>query len=309
MRTLTHLVSLEDDGRLIKRVIRSRLLLSHRAFSEVKAANGMLLDGEAVHANRTVKAGQTITVRLPEEDASGVLPEDLPVEIVYQDKDMLVVNKPAPLACQSSPQKQGGTLENRLAHLFLDEAFLFHPVNRLDKGTSGLMVVARHGHAQARLTQALHSGDFVREYLAVVSGRPPLEKGVVDAPIGKADGATIRREVREDGRRAVTHYETVGIYGALSLVRLRLETGRTHQIRVHLRHMGCPVFGDFLYGEEDARLPGRFALHSGYLAVCQPLTGERIALSAPLPGELMRLLQGEDGDSKGIQSLWNPTLP
>lgn len=260
----------------------------------LKAGDGMLLDGVPVHANARVRAGQVISVTLVEPGASLAEPEDLPVTIVYRDEDLLVIDKSAPLACQSSSKQPGGALENRLQALFEKEGasgFLFRPVNRLDKGTSGLMTVALNAHSQRLLTAQLHTPAFVRDYLAVVAGAPNPASGAIDLPIGKADGATIRREIRPDGKAARTLYETIDSKNGLSLVRLRLDTGRTHQIRVHMQAVGCPVFGDFLYGREEERLPGRFALHSAYLSFVHPATGETLRFSSPLPDELANLMR------------------
>ena len=203
-----------------------------------------------------------------------------------------MIDKPAPLSTQSSPRQPDNTLENRLAWRYRDvPGFVFRPVNRLDKGTSGLMVAAKHAHSQMLLSRQLHTPEFAREYLAVTDGVPAEPEGVIDAPIGKADGATVRREVRADGKPSRTAYRTLEAGNGRALLRLKLDTGRTHQIRVHLSHIGCPVFGDFLYGTErpDA-LPGRFALHSAYVRFLHPLTGQALEFESPLPGALRALL-------------------
>ena len=210
----------------------------------------------------------------------------------YEDADVYVVDKPAPLACQCSPKQPDGTLENRLRARFIgEENFVFRPLNRLDRGTSGLLAAAKHAHACQLLQAQLHTPAFVREYLAVVEGELEGE-GTVDLPIAKADGPTVRRAVDlENGRRSVTHYRAEAHGNGRTLVRLRLETGRTHQIRVHMAAIGHPVAGDFLYGEELAALPGRFALHSARIEFDHPLTGARVALSSPLPENLRRLME------------------
>lgn len=291
MRVLTYIIPPEDDGRLIKRVIRGKMGVSHRQFSDLKQRHGVILDGESVLANHAVRAGQTITLELIDEESGGAAWDEAPVDVVYEDDDLLVINKEAPLACQSSVKQPSNTLENRLAYRYRDRSFVFRPVNRLDKGTSGLMIAAKHAHAQNLLQAQLHSDSYVREYLAVVCGRPEPDRGRIDAPIRKADGATVRREVGEGGRPSTTEYRVLKSGSEFSLVRLRLLTGRTHQIRVHMAHIGHPVAGDFLYGHEDERLPGRFALHSCYLSVVHPETGERMEFTAPLPEELGRLLE------------------
>jgi len=152
-----------------------------------------------------------------------------------------------------------------------------------------LLVIARHAHSQRLLSKQLHSGGFIREYLAVTEGIPERNEGTIDAPIAKC-GEGAKRCVREDGKPAVTHYWVEHAASGRAIVRLRLETGRTHQIRVHLAAIGCPIAGDYLYGSELEALHGRFALHSAYLSLIQPITGERIELSEPLPSELAALL-------------------
>ena len=292
MRTFSYTVPPEDDGRLIKRVIRGRLGLSHRQFVLLKGEGGMLLDGVPVHANQVVKSGQVIEARLAEKDTAAP-GRPGPLDIRYQDEDVLVINKQAPLACQASRRQAGDALENFLSYYFRElPAYTFRPVNRLDKGTSGLMAVAMNAHAQMTLSRALHGEGFVREYRALVAGAPPRPEGWVEAPIRKAEGATVRREVHPAGKRAATYYQTIESDGQVSLLRLVLETGRTHQIRVHMAHLGCPVLGDFLYGTEDARLPGRFALHSAFLRFDHPQSGQCLEFAAPLPIELARLCPG-----------------
>jgi len=257
--------------------------VSHHVFSSLKVRGGVLVDGAPARADLRLSAGQVVELVLSDR-SDGVERDPTPVDVVYEDEDIAIVNKPAPLPCQSSARQQGYALENRMAARY-GEPYVFRPVNRLDKGTSGLMAVAKHPHAQMLLARMLHSDRFAREYLAVLQGRPPESEGLVDAPIRKADGATVRREVAPDGKPARTRYRLLAERDGLSLVRLRLETGRTHQIRVHMQYLGCPVWGDFLYGAEAPELPGRFALHSWRLALDHPMTGERLAFEAPIPLE------------------------
>ena len=275
MRTLTYTADAADEGRAIKRIIRSKMAVSHGQLASLKQKNAVLLDGRSIHANEIVHAGQTISLLLMDEEGGVAVPVEGDVNVVYEDEDILIVDKSAPLACMSGVHHPDDALENRLAWRYRGENYVFRPVNRLDKGTSGLMAVARHAHAQQVLQNMLHTDAYVREYFALAVGQVEPERGTIDAPIGKADGATVRREVRADGKRAVTHYET--------LLRVRLETGRTHQIRVHLQSIGHQIAGDFLYGEEDARLSGRFALHSARLVLTHPVTGERMAFESDAP--------------------------
>lgn len=282
-----------DSGRKIKYFVRGNMQVSYGQFSALKATGGLLVNGSPVHANYELRTGDEVCVLLSDPGpGKTVAPEEGEVNIVYEDSDIYIIDKSAPLACQCTPKQPSGTLENRLCARFADvEDFVFRPLNRLDKGTSGLMAAAKHPHACQLLQKQLHSPAFAREYLAVVEGA--LEgSGTIDLPIAKADGASVRRVIDpERGSRAVTHYRAEAVLGGRTLVRLRLETGRTHQIRVHLAALGHPISGDFLYGREIPELPGRFALHSTRLALNHPLTREGLCFESPLPADLRRLME------------------
>lgn len=291
MIRLTAIAAENDRDRKIKYFVRGSMGISYGQFSALKGRGGLLVNGQPVHANYLLVPGDRVEVLLEDAPRARAAAQALPVNIVYEDDDLYILDKPAPLACQCSPKQPENTLENRLSWHYRDvEDFVFRPLNRLDRGTSGLMAAAKHAHACQRMQKQLHTPSFVREYLAVVDGR--LDgSGVINLPIAKEDAATVRRVVDPlYGKPAVTHYEALSQGGGRTLVRLRLETGRTHQIRVHMAHLGHPVTGDFLYGRETDALPGRFALHSARIALDHPITGARIDLASPLPPELRRLL-------------------
>lgn len=291
MRRLTAVAGAADAGRRVKYFVRGGMGLSSRRFGALKMTGGLRVNGAVVHANHLLREGDVVELLIDDAPFEAPAPDPTPVNVVYEDDDLLIIDKPAPLACQCSPKQSAMTLENRLAARC--PGLPFRPINRLDKGTSGLMAAAKHAHAAKVLQRQLHTEDFVREYLAVVEGAM-TGAGVIDAPIAKAPAATVRRAVdHENGARAVTHYRVVQTGENCSLVRLRLETGRTHQIRVHLQSLGHPVVGDFLYGAEDARLPGRFALHSTYIRLVHPIAGGVIERASPLPAELAALMKGE----------------
>lgn len=279
------------DGHLVRKLALGPLAMSYSQFKRAKFQGELLLDGVPVHADARVRTGQTLVIRVPEGEAQSILPYAIPLTVPYHREGLLIVDKPAPLPSVASRQVEGRTLENALfAYLGNPPGFVYHPVNRLDKGTSGLMAVALNPHVQQRLQGMLHTGGFLREYLAVCQGVPPREEGEIRQPIAKADGATVRRVVTEAGKPALTHYRLLKAAHGRSLLLLRLSTGRTHQIRVHLAWLGCPVLGDFLYGQEDPELPGRFALHSHRLELIHPMTGEVVNLVSPLPPELEQRL-------------------
>lgn len=285
-------ITAADSGRKLKDILRQVMGVSYTAMKSAKWDGRITVDGLPAPVDAIVHTGQTVGIRFKESvPAYPIKPYALPLVIPYEDEHLFVIDKPAPLASQSSLNHPDDALENALyAHLGCPVDFVYRPVNRLDKGTSGLMLVAKDAHAQHMLQKLLHTDDFARHYLAVVEGHLPDRQGVIDAPIGKEDAASIRRLVRADGKPSVTHYEVLKESERRSLVRLRLETGRTHQIRVHMAYLGCPVCGDFLYGTELPDLPGRFALHSAELSLTHPLTMEGLHIVSPLPERLRALL-------------------
>ena len=299
MRILTYIVSPGDAGRAVRSVVPRRFSLGQHAFRRLKVLGAILVNGCVVRADYILREGERIEVHLPDDEAAGHIADSslaahpgLPPSFIrFLDEDLIIASKGAPLPTLPASHITSGTLREQLMAMLgaQEGAFVYHPVNRLDKGTSGLLCIARHAHAQRLLTRQLHTGSFIREYLAVTEGVPEEEEGVIDAPIARL-GAGARRAVREDGQRAVTHYRIEQTNGSRALLRLRLETGRTHQIRVHLAHIGCPIAGDYLYGTTHEALSGRFALHSARISLAQPITGERIELDEPLPQELAALL-------------------
>ena len=293
-RRLELTVTPPQAGEKVDTLLRRCLGLSGTVIRRVKwLEDGILLDGERVHVSRRVEPGQVLSVRVSDDaPRSGLLPTPGPLDIVYEDPDLLVINKAPGVSCHPGPGHYDDTIGNFIIHYYNMKGIPadYHPVHRLDKGTSGLMVVAKHPHAQERLKRQLHTPDFYREYLAVCDGVPAPPRGVIDAPIGRVPGSLMARQVDPEGQSARTRYEVLHAGGPRSLVRLVLESGRTHQIRVHMAHIGCPLTGDFLYGTENRALISRTALHSHRLALLHPVTGARLEWSVPLPEDMQALL-------------------
>lgn len=294
MRILTHTVSPEEEGRMVKGILRGSLQLSYTLLKSLKwRENAILLNGQSVHVNAIVHAGDVVSVALSERTPR----EDLYCEntaapnIVYEDEDLLVLNKPAGVAMH--PKADDAAAPSLAAMLtgYLGEGSVPHFVSRLDKGTSGLLIAAKSGYVHDRLRRALHSSELRREYRAVAVGQVTPPRGVIDAPIGRADGSIIRRCVREDGLVSRTEYEVLQTTERFTLLRLRPETGRTHQLRVHMAYLGHPLAGDWLYGTEDKNLIARPALHSYELWFTQPITGQELHFTAPIPQDMQRLLE------------------
>ena len=294
MNALTFPVPPEDEGRSLRDLLRHRLQLSETAIRRAKWDGRLFVNDAPARVRDVLHAGDLVRYE-PPANRPAFIPKPLALEVPvrWRSEELLILDKPAPLASQSGKGHPDDSLENAVFHMLgCPEDFVYRPVNRLDRGTSGLMAVALTAEEQARLQRLLHTEVFRRAYLAVTDGLPPAQSGTVDRPIARAEGATIRRVCRDDGRPCVTHYETLETAGNRALLRLRLETGRTHQIRVHLASLGCPVFGDFLYGRESPLLPGRFALHSAEIRL-PARNGELVCVDSPLPEELRALLSPE----------------
>ena len=294
MRILTHTVLPEEEGRMVKGILRGSLQLSYTLLKSLKwRENAILLNGQSVHVNAIVHAGDVVSVALSERTPR----EDLYCEntaapnIVYEDEDLLVLNKPAGVAMH--PKADDAAAPSLAAMLtgYLGEGSVPHFVSRLDKGTSGLLIAAKSGYVHDRLRRALHSSELRREYRAVAVGQVTPPRGVIDAPIGRADGSIIRRCVREDSLVSRTEYEVLQTTERFTLLRLRPETGRTHQLRVHMAYLGHPLAGDWLYGTEDKNLIARPALHSYELWFTQPITGQELHFTAPIPQDMQQLLE------------------
>ena len=294
MRILTHTVLPEEDSRMVKGILRGSLQLSYTLLKSLKwRENAILLNGQSVHVNVIVHTGDVVSVALSERTPR----EDLYREnaaapdIVYEDEDLLVLNKPAGVAMHPKADDTSAPSLAAMLTGYLGEGSVPHFVSRLDKGTSGLLIAAKSGYVHDRLRRALHSSELRREYRAVAVGQVTPPRGVIDAPIGRAEGSIIRRCVRADGLPSLTEYEALQVSGRFTLLRLRPQTGRTHQLRVHMAYLGHPLAGDWLYGTEDKTLIARPALHSYELWFTQPVTGQELHFTAPIPQDMQRLME------------------
>jgi len=296
MRRLDLPITTELAGTRVDTLLKKHLGLSGTVVRRVKwLPEGILVDGQRVNTRYCPAEGQLLSVQLSDpERRSGIVPAPGPIDIVFEDEDVIVLNKVPGLSVHPGPGHFDDTLGNFLLYYY-DQSGQegdFHPVHRLDRGTSGLMVAAKHPHAQEVLKLQLHTDNFRRGYLAVCEGIPTPAEGTIDAPLGPKPGSLVEQMVREDGKFARTHYRVLEEKKGRALLRLDLDTGRTHQIRVHMAHIGHPLTGDFLYGTEDRALIPRSALHSAYLSFRHPISGERLEFSLPLPEDMARLLDG-----------------
>lgn len=294
MAIVTRVIPPEEDGATVRHILRAGLHFSSHAVSRLAHGGDRIrVNGAVVHTPHILRAGDVLEVETEDgrPPKTVITPGPWPLPVVWEDEHLLVVNKPAGMTAHASnflpdtPTVAGALAWSRGAD------FIFHPVNRLDKGTTGLMAVAKSGYVHDRLRRQLHTEAFRREYRAVCLGCPASERGTVDAPIGRDEASAVARRVLPGGAPAVSHYEVLARGGGLSLLALRPETGRTHQLRVHMAHLGCPLAGDWLYGTEDPALIARPALHAYALTLVHPVTGERLELTAPLPEDILFLVR------------------
>lgn len=294
METITRTISQEEDGATVRHILKAKLHFSSHAISRLtRAENGILVNGAHARTTRILRMGEVLTVETGDHRAvkTRITPGPWPLPVVWEDGHLLIVNKPAGMTAHASnflpdtPTVAGALAWTR------GTDFVFHSVNRLDKGTTGLMVVAKSGYIHDRLRRSLHTPLFYREYRGICVGCPEIEKGTVDASIGRDEASAVRRCIRADGAAAVSHYEVLARREGLSLLKLVPETGRTHQLRLHMAFIGCPLAGDWLYGREDPALIARPALHSYGLTLTHPVTGEILRLTAPLPEDMARLMR------------------
>ncbi len=285
MGELKFTVPPEYDGETVQTFLRQYHGFSWRMVVRLKhTENGMTVNGELRRSIDRIYVGEELVLRLP-EDAIRVEEADLPLNVVYEDESLLVVDKPPYLAVHPSAFKPEPTLANAVVGYYAKQgqSHAFRPTNRLDRNTSGLLLTAKNSHVAYALA---HKVD--KTYLAIVLGKLEGE-GVIDQPIRVKEGCTITREVGEGGKESRTHYEALATDGTVTLVRLWLETGRTHQIRVHMSWLGFPLAGDTMYGTDETVL-SRHALHCAEMAFTHPLTSERVQLNSPLPSDMRECL-------------------
>lgn len=302
MRTLTYQATQADDGRTVLSILRRALFCSDSHISRLKRREaGILLNGIRCYVTARVNAGDRLSVEIGDLPDSHIVPMEFPLDVRYEDEDLLILNKPAGIAVhQSTRDPEEVTLENAVCH-HLGGGISPHPVSRLDRGTSGLIAFAKSGYIHERLRRQMHTSAYARVYLGVACGHVSPECGVIELPIGMAEGSTLQRAICEGGQSARTDYETLASNERFTLLRLVPHTGRTHQLRLHMAALGFPLAGDWLYGAEARALIARPALHSYALTMLHPISGERIHLTAVLPEDMRQLIDFPEQPSEGMR--------
>ncbi|MBE7053695.1 MAG: RluA family pseudouridine synthase [Ruminococcaceae bacterium] len=252
-----------------------------------KYDDGILLNGKKAYVNAKLKKGDVLKIKIYDEK-SNIEPSNIPINILYEDDDIIVLNKERNMPTHPSQNHHKDTLANGLLYYFKDEIFTFRAITRLDKDTSGVVLVAKNPYSSHILNKDMKNKKITKEYFAVVNGVPNKNQGEINAPIKREEGTVMLRKVAPDGKEAITKYELIDENGKFSLLKLYPITGRTHQIRVHLSYIGNPIFGDDLYG---APQKGSMQLHCGCIKFYHPVTKKEMKIEAPLPCDMKKIMK------------------
>ena len=293
-RNIDYIIDEDSAGLRVEQFLR-RKRYSGQNLSEIKRMpKSILVNGVHYYMRQELSKGDHLQVRICEtQNSEKIPPTKLPLDIIYEDEDLLVLNKPAGMPIHPSLNNYTNSIANALAYYFQSQGkpFIFRCCNRLDRDTSGLTIVSKHLVSGSILSDMTKYREVHREYLAIARGSVTPSEGTIQAPLGRKEGTIIERTVDwEHGEDAVTHYKVVKEANGHSLVSLRLETGRTHQIRIHMKYLGFPLIGDYLYNPDMEHMT-RQALHSHHMEFAHPITGEWMSFTAPLPADMANVLK------------------
>ena len=291
MSKLRHLITPAENGHTDRDILIAHFHMSSSFRKQLSHHPGsILLNNRIVTMSYSVFSGDLIEIDISDHAPTHPIhPVDFPLDILWEDSYLLAINKPAGIVVHGAElTEETITIAGAVAYYLGNSSF--HAVNRLDRGTTGVMLIAKSGYMHARCMDLLHTAAFLREYRAVCEGIPSPSSGVIDFPIGRDAHSLLRRCVSDTGSKACTEYEVLQSYSDKALLRLLPHTGRTHQLRVHLAAIGHPLIGDWLYGTENHSLITRPALHSYILNFIHPITNEKLTITAPLPKDIQQLL-------------------
>lgn len=282
----------EDENLTLKEVLLDKLNFSVRSLSKMKRYKTVKVNNKYIRPSDKINKGDLIEVKI-DEDMADFKPQDLKLPILYDDFDIIMVNKPPFMVVHPTKSHFENTIANGVTHYVLEknENVKIRFVNRLDMNTSGLVIVAKNPYAQFVLSSDMKEDKVEKMYIAVVKGVVKEDFGTINEPIYRPTDDSIKRIVHEDGQPSVTHFEVLQRLNDATVLKLKLETGRTHQIRVHLNHIGHGIIGDELYGHVDEKLINRQALHAFSLKLKQPRTREDLEFKAPLPKDMEELIE------------------
>lgn len=279
---LTYIVDNEEIS--LKSIIRNNLKISNRLLIKLKASNNIFVNGKAVPINYKIHRNDLIEVQIEFIEEDDILPQKMNLDILYEDEYVLAINKMPGIVVHPSSYHLSDTIANGVKY-YLNNKRKIRPINRLDRDTSGVVLFAKNEYIQELFTTL----DVSKEYIAIVDGLPSQVENTINAKIARKEGSIMERCVSEAGQTAITHYKVIKTYDAYSMLSVKLETGRTHQIRVHMAYIGNPIVGDTMYGKETT-LIDRQALHSYKTSFIHPITGEGISIVASLPEDMKKLI-------------------
>lgn len=291
---LTYTVDKNEEKTKLREYLRRVAQLSGRLIKGAAMQGRIEVNNERAKLNHVLKQGDIITFEVNKEESQNIEPEKMDLNIAYEDNDVIVVNKGPNMVVHPTKSYPTGTLANGLLYYFKEkgENCIVRLVSRLDMDTSGLIIIAKNQFSHMALARDMQKQEFEKSYMAVIHGHMAVPEGTIDLPIYRTTDDSIKRVVDERGQNSITHYKVVESYENGQLVKLILETGRTHQIRVHLSHLGHPIYGDNLYGTQgDEQLIGRQALHAYKLAFPHPRTGEVVTLETDMPEDMKELIK------------------
>lgn len=293
---LNYTVTADDAGKNLKHILKTRLKISERLLKKLKYQNKITLNKVLARVNQTVSEYDEVQVVLElEEENEDVIPQNIPINIIYEDDCMLVLNKQPGIVVHPTCSHPDGTIANGIVYYLRQKGIIkkVRPVSRLDRDTSGIIIFAKNQFTQEALIRQMRTGQFQKNYIGIVHGIPGVPSGTIDLPIERKPGSIMERWVSETGAKAVTHYNVLESFPAhdASLIEFKLETGRTHQIRVHCQALGIPLFGETLYSDKTDLLISRQALHSYNTKIIHPDLQKEVEFAAPYPSDICGLLE------------------
>ncbi|SHE65685.1 RluA family pseudouridine synthase [Clostridium fallax] len=293
MSNLREIVPKEYDKKKIREFLKEKLGLSSRLIKGASIDKRIFVDGKAVKMNYVLNLGEKIEVDLCKNESQDFNAEKMDLNIVYEDEDILVLNKEPFMVVHPTKRHQSGTLANGILYYFKEtnQNCIVRLVSRLDMNTSGLIIIGKNQYAHMALSKEMRGENFKKRYLAIVHGNLKEKEGTINAPIYRVGEGTLKRIIDPRGQESITHYKVLESFKDGDLVECLLETGRTHQIRVHLSHLGHPIFGDSLYGTEDEEYIKRQALHAYGLDFESPRTKKKLSLRADIPKDMKNLIE------------------